>query len=141
MRGARSSATLVAGLLVAVVVLGACSGNKQATSGTTTTGAPSETTTTTEAPLSAGKQFSFYVPAVGDCFDVRPVDNAAPITLRLDCSLPHQSEVFAVFDYTDTKEYPGGQILEAQAKARCPASWEAYVGKPYETSSYELAYA
>ncbi len=88
--------------------------------------------------MSAGKQFSFYVPAVGECYDVRPVEKAAPIYLRLDCSLPHQNEVFATFDYTDTKEYPGSQVLEAQAKQRCPPSWEAYVGKPYETSRLAL---
>jgi hypothetical protein len=98
-----------------------------------------DTTTTTEAPLSAGRQFSFYVPAVGDCFDVRTADKAPPIYLKLDCSLPHQSEVFATIEVTG-KDYPGQQILEAAAKKTCPTSWEAYVGKPYETSSYGIGY-
>jgi hypothetical protein len=129
-------------VLCALVVVGAaaCSGDKTNDSAATTTTDVPATTTTTEAPLSAGKQFSFYVPAVGECFDVRPVANGAPIYLRLPCALPHQNEVFATFDYTDTKEYPGSQVLEAQAKQRCPASWEAYVGKPYETSRLALAF-
>jgi Septum formation len=140
-RPARPLAATVVAVAVGVLAVAGCSGNGSGTdaSGTTTTEAAT-TTTTTEAPLSAGKQFSFYVPAVGDCYDVRPVDKGAPIYLRLDCSLPHQNEVFATFDYTDSKNYPGSQVLETQAKQRCPASWEAYVAKPYETSVLDLAY-
>jgi len=140
---ARTRARLTgAALSVLLLAAGAaCSGDgsKNDAAATTTTDAPT-TTTTTEAPLTAGKQFSFYVPAVGECFDVRPVDKSAPIYLRLDCALPHQNEVFATFDYTDTKDYPGSQVLEAQAKQRCPPSWEAYVGKAYETSRLALAF-
>ena len=133
----RAFAVALAG--AALVTMAGCSGSgAHDDSAATTTTEAAPTTTTTEAPLSAGKQFSFYVPAVGECYDVRPVDNGAPIYLRLDCSLPHQYEVFAAFDYTDTKEYPGSQVLEAQAKQRCPPSWEAYVGKPYEISRLAL---
>jgi hypothetical protein len=127
----------LAGLIALLSVAGCTS--EAATPATTTTAPPPETTTTTEAPLSAGKELSFYVPAVGDCFDVRPVDKAPPIYLKLDCSLPHQNEVFATFDYGG-KDYPGPQVLEDQAKATCPAAWADYVGKPYEISSYEIAY-
>ena len=81
-----------------------------------------------------------YVPAVGDCYDVRPVDKAPPIYLKLDCALPHQNEVFAILEYTAGKEYPGPDTLETQAKNECPKSWAAYVGAPYETSRFELAY-
>ena len=80
------------------------------------------------------------MPAVGDCYDVRPVDKAPPIYLKLDCALPHQNEVFAVLDYTATKEYPNPDALEGQAKSECPKSWPAYVGAAYETSRDELAY-
>ncbi len=132
------SVVLLVGALVAAAGCSGDAGKNDAAATTTTEPAP--TTTTTEAPLSAGKQFSFYVPAVGECFDVRPVDRSTPIYLRLDCSLPHQNEVFATFDYTDAKEYPGSEKLETQAKQRCPALWEAYVGKPYETSRLALAY-
>ena len=57
--------------------LAACSGDATTESTTTTSEPVVESTTTTEVPLSAGKQVSFFVPAVGDCFDVRPVDKAA----------------------------------------------------------------
>jgi len=130
------------GLALACLVLGlaACSGNSSNESTTTTTEPVVESTTTTAVPLSAGKQLSFYVPAVGDCYDVRPVDKAPPIYLKLDCALPHQNEVFAILEYTAGKEYPGPDTLETQAKNECPKSWAAYVGAPYETSRFELAY-
>ena len=99
-----------------------------------------ESTTTTEVPLSAGRQVSFFVPAVGDCFDLRPVDKAPPIHLVLDCSLPHQRQVFATFDYTGGKDYPNQDVLETQAKLQCPKSWAAFVGAPYETSRFEMAF-
>jgi len=138
---ARSAVVAVAvGLALASLtgVLSACSGNA-AKSLTTTTTTPPETTTTTEAPLTAGKQISFYVPAVGDCFDIRTVDKAPPIYLKLDCALPHQNEVFAIIEFT-AKDYLGAPYLTDGAKQICPKSWEAYVGKPYETSDYEIGY-
>jgi hypothetical protein len=135
--GVRSA---VVGLAMAVMALAGCTGNaaKSATTTITTT-VPPETTTTAEAPLTAGRQISFYVPAVGDCFDIRTADKGPPIYLKLDCSIPHQNEVFATIEFT-LKDYPGEPFLRDGAKQTCPKSWEAYVGKPFETSSFELGY-
>jgi hypothetical protein len=138
-RSIRTTVVIVA-LLVLAGMATACSGDAASESTTTTTEPAVETTTTTEVPLSAGREVSFYVPAVGDCYDVRQVDQPVPIYLVLDCALPHQNEVFATFDYTGSKDYPGPGPMEDQAKRQCPPSWEAYVGAPYETSHYELAY-
>jgi len=136
--GRARSALAALGAALALVSVAACGNSKPSTAETTTTVAP-ETTTTTEAPLSAGKQISFYVPEVGDCFDVRTADKAPPIYLKLDCGLPHEKEVFAIIDFTG-KDYPGQQYLETEAKRTCTGSWEAYVGQSYETSSYEIGY-
>jgi hypothetical protein len=125
-------------LILGVTALSACSGKAASTATTSTTG-PAETTTTTEAPLSAGKQFSIYLPTVGHCFDVRTTDKGPTVYLDLDCALPHQNEVFATVDVPG-KDWPGAPALESFAKNTCPASWEAYVGKPYATSSYEIGY-
>ena len=125
-------------VLVLGVGLAACSGDATNESTTTTTEPVVESTTTTEVPLSAGQQVSFFVPEVGDCFDIRPVDKQPPIHLVLDCSLPHQRQVFSAFDYTGGKDYPGQEVLEGQAKLQCPKSWEAFVGAPYETSRFEM---
>ena len=126
--------------LAAGVVLAACAGTRVADNAPTTTAAP--TTTTTEAPLSAGRQISFYVPAVGDCFDQRTVGtppSTSMITLLLPCRLPHQSEVFAALDYPGPT-FPGTSLLEQYAKRRCVLRFAAYVGRPYETSRYDIAY-
>lgn len=134
----RGRIALLLGACVTVVALASCSGNPAGPASTTTTVVP-DTTTTTEAPLSAGKQISLYVPAVGDCFDVRTADKAPAIYLKLDCSLPHQNEVFAILEFTG-KDYPSQQFLEAVAKKSCPPLWPAYVGQAYETSTYEIGY-
>jgi hypothetical protein len=136
---ARLARTIAAG--VAAVLLAACSGSHRAKQvATTTTAAP--TTTTTAAPLAAGQQVSFYVPVVGDCFDLRTV-GAAPTTsmihLLLPCRLPHQSEVYAAIDYPNPA-FPGTAALEAFAKQNCVAYFAGYVGRPYETSSLNLGY-
>ena len=135
-------ATLALGLapaLLAALVAG-CAGARTPDAAPTTTVAP--TTTTTAAPLSAGEQVSFYVPVVGNCFDQRTVGTppaTSMIYLLLPCRLPHQSEVFATLDYPGPA-FPGTSVLEQYAKQNCVGHFAAYVGRPYETSRYDLAY-
>ena len=143
-RPARPSKTTAAVALATALAVGTaagCTGGGGSTAATTTTEAAApDTTSTTEAPLSAGRQLSFYVPAVGDCFDVRTADKQPNIYLKLDCALPHQNEVFATVDYPG-RDYPTNpDALETLAKQKCPAAWTDYVGQPYETSSLEIAY-
>ncbi|MEJ5255369.1 MAG: septum formation family protein [Acidimicrobiales bacterium] len=133
-------------LMFALGVTAGCSGETDEAVPTTTTEAPS-TTTTTEAPLEAGTKVFVYVPEVGDCFDRRKVERSAgtsgqtEIVLKLDCSLPHRNEVFAVLDYQATDDtYPGAKTLETFAKRECPRRFEDYVGKPYEISELEIGY-
>jgi hypothetical protein len=140
---------LVLSLAVAAGLAAGCAG-KDTNQTSTTTGAPppTETTTTTEAPLDAGKQMFVYVPSTGDCFDKRKVpgqgNKQTEIVLKLDCTLPHQYEVFGVVDYVlpDPKDtaYPGDEILRKFAKVECPKLYEAYVGQAYELSKYEIGY-
>jgi hypothetical protein len=135
----RPPGRIIAMLLLAVALAG-CAGTRTKDTAPTTTVAP--TTTTTAAPLSAGQQISFYVPAVGDCFDQRTVGTpptTSVITLLLPCRLPHQSEVFATLDYPNP-DFPGTSALEQYAKRRCVLGFAGYVGRPYETSKYEIAY-
>ncbi len=139
---------LVASLLAAAL-LAACAGSHADDHVATTTTAKAPTTTTTEAPLAAGRQISVYVPSVGDCFDNRtlpPGPGAVPgtpaptIVLLLACTLPHQNQVYATLDYPPSPTFPGTGVLEAYAKSHCVANFATFVGKPYETSMYGLAY-
>ena len=111
-RSARSPSArrvrLAAALLAPVLALSAtaCSGDGEEPEDTTTTSAAVATTTTTvEAALEQGTQVSVYVPEVGDCFDRRTIEvegeEDEDIILLLDCELPHQAEVFHVFEVTD----------------------------------------
>jgi hypothetical protein len=129
-------------LATLVVAAAACSGAGRADQTTVTT-RPAPATTTTEAPLTAGRQVTTYVPTVGDCYDNRTVGAGATATmvvLLLPCTLPHQNEVFEVLQYPVTPAFPGTGVLEAYAKTLCVGAFEAYVGKPYETSKFGLAY-
>jgi hypothetical protein len=136
------SISVVALLAAVAVVVPACSGRGDPVAATTTaTTAPPETPTTTEVPLTAGKQQSFYAPAVGDCFDKRKLDpkKTDEIVLALDCKLPHSYEVFGVVDVPG-KDFPGDPALKDLGKEGCPKQFKAYVGTPYETSIYEMGY-
>ena len=126
-------------IMVTLACAPACSSSGSTAAEVTTTTIAAEPTTTTEVPLSGGKAFSVYVPTVGHCFDTRTGEKTPTIYLDLNCDLPHRSEVFAIANYSG-KDWPGVPTLESLAKSACPASWEAYVAKPYETSMYELNY-
>ena len=136
------SLALLALVSGSALLLPACSGKGEPVAATTTvTTAPPETSSTTELPLTAGKQVSFYVPEVGDCFDKRKLDPKKPdeIVLKLDCKLPHSYEVFGLVDVPE-KEFPGDNILRDHGKEGCPKQFKAYVGAAYETSMYEIGY-
>jgi Septum formation len=133
---------LVVSLLAAALLAG-CAGSHAADQVATTTTAKAPTTTTTEAPLAAGRQISVYVPSVGDCFDNRTAGTpptTTEIVLLLACALPHENQVYATLDYPPSPAFPGTGVLEAYAKSHCVANFAAFVGKPYETSMYGLAY-
>ncbi|WP_208027182.1 septum formation family protein [Rhabdothermincola sediminis] len=148
MTARRCSAVLVrVCLLVAALGMVGCSGGSSNEVVTTTTTEAAPTTTTTEAPLDAGQQIFVYVPQVGDCFDRRKIERSAStsgqtdIVLKLDCSLPHRNEVYAVLDYPASDDtFPGEKALETFAKQECPRRFEGYVGKQYELSDLEIGY-
>lgn len=145
--GARSC--LVAVTLAAVLVGSACAGGDGAsTPATTDPPPPPETTTTTEPPLDAGEQVFVFEPSIGTCFDRRRIEaaptqarGATEIVLILDCSLPHEYEVFAVLAPPgDPAVFPGNDALARFAKATCVDSFAGFVGVPYERSELEIAY-
>jgi hypothetical protein len=141
---------LVGALVALALLAGACSGDdSQQSEETTTTVAPT-TTSTTEAPLDerAQKDPLYFVPEVGTCYDKRKVDGAdnkqVDTILLLDCQLPHQYEIFATLDFPSPEDgdrtWPGDEALRDFARANCSATFEEYVGEPYETSVLEIGY-
>jgi hypothetical protein len=61
--------------------------------------------------------------------------------LLLDCSLPHQNEVFAVLDLPGAgRDFPGETTMQDFAQRNCTATFADYVGRAYETSALEVGH-
>lgn len=147
----RSHRRALAGLAVVLATAGSavgCTSGHDGSSATTVTTSVPETTTTTEPPLEAGRQVFVFTPAVGQCFDRRSLDERpatgpqqTDIVLVLDCSLPHQNEVFDVLKMPDNpRDYPGETAMKDFARSNCTTNFMSYVGRPYEVSALEVGY-
>jgi hypothetical protein len=74
---------------------------------------------------------------VGTCFDDTD-DTEVSSVPEVDCSEPHDNEVFAVFDYTASDTFPGSSQMNDAAQELCVAEFEAYVGLSYQASALEV---
>ena len=74
---------------------------------------------------------------VGTCFDDTEETQVSSVP-EVDCSEPHDNEVFAVFDYTDSDTFPGSPAMTDAARALCLEQFEDYVGLSYEESALEV---
>jgi len=83
---------------------------------------------------------------VGDCFNrYAGLQNYQPIeiTTKRACDQAHDAEVFYKSDYAGSvtvNTYPGKQKLTTDSIQVCYENFNAFVGKPYETSAYQLGY-
>ena len=61
---------------------------------------------------------------------------------RVDCSIPHQWELYHVFDLTGDMHgnYPGEDAVLAEAETECTTAFSSYVGTSYESSRLDFAY-
>lgn len=74
--------------------------------------------------------------AVGDCFNEaaaaqEPSEQMVSSVPTVDCSQPHDAEVYELFDVTGITDYDAAAIDE-QAIAGCLEAFEPYVGTSYE---------
>jgi hypothetical protein len=83
---------------------------------------------------------------VGDCFNrysgLQNYQTIEIITKR-PCDQTHDAEVFHKADFAGSESvdiYPGKEKLTNDSIGVCYAHFETFVGKPYETSSYQLGY-
>jgi hypothetical protein len=74
---------------------------------------------------------------VGTCFDDTEESQVSSVP-EVDCAEPHDNEVFAVFDYTETDTFPGSEALNAAATDLCIAQFQDYVGVAYDDSRLEV---
>jgi hypothetical protein len=131
---------------VAVALLApACSDGGDTAETTTTPAPPPETTTppTTEQP---GEQLFVFTLAPGECFDQRVIvdedEGEIPADFLVDCSLPHQNEVFVSVEYPAAvgDPYPDENAWNQFLAEQCYALVEVYVGTPYELSELEVSH-
>jgi hypothetical protein len=85
--------------------------------------------------VGCGRQSVFSLP-VGTCFDDQE-DGEISSVPEVDCAQPHDNEVFALINSTETDTYPGAEQMSTISDELCIAQFEGYVGLDYQSS--ELA--
>jgi hypothetical protein len=74
---------------------------------------------------------------VGECFQTPDATDGVGELEKVDCSEPHDNEVFAVFDLPDG-DFPGSETTQDQALEGCLERFEDYVGESYDESPYGI---
>ena len=89
--------------------------------------------------VACGDDTSVFDLSVGDCFNDDPAGAQVIQTVAtVDCSEPHDNEVFFEFSMTDAA-FPGREATVASAGERCVAEFEGFVGLSYQESNLDLA--
>ncbi|MDP3984082.1 MAG: septum formation family protein [Acidimicrobiia bacterium] len=79
---------------------------------------------------------SVFALEVGDCFDDPAATDEISTIEVIDCEEPHDNEVSDLPQYPagEDEPYPGDSVIDDWASETCLASFEAYVGLPYNDS-------
>ena len=77
---------------------------------------------------------------VGDCFDDPPTGSELQTVETVECSGPHDAEVYAEFDSAEDGAYPGDGDMQAEAEQGCIERFEDFVGIAPETSELGIVY-
>jgi hypothetical protein len=102
--------------------------------------APAPTSTippTPEPTISA--VIGVYTLAVGDCMNPGAAGAAVTDVLKVECSVPHDSEAFARIVMTDAA-FPGAQVVADKANAGCASEFKTFVGVDYSKSALSFNY-
>jgi uncharacterized membrane protein YeiB len=132
---------LVVGLLIQILTGVFADSSEEPSVQTETTAAPTaETSTPTEPEASApteAENIYLHDLEVGDCLAKSPVAEIFSVG-TVPCSEPHSHEVFASVNLPEGDgEFPGYQVIDAQAEELCIAQFEGFIGLPSEQSELE----
>jgi hypothetical protein len=86
--------------------------------------------------VGCGSQSVFSID-VGTCFDDTEAEQVSSVP-EVDCAEPHDNEVFALINYTESDSYPGEDTMNERGKELCIAQFDAYVGLSYPESDLEV---
>lgn len=82
---------------------------------------------------------------VGSCFNnpsdanIEEDELVTDVPIR-ECNKPHDNEVFHIFNLTGMTDQRDAKAIEEQVYTQCDAAYSAFIGKPYEDSSYDMSY-
>ncbi len=75
---------------------------------------------------------------VGDCFNDDPdAGDAVSSVATVDCSQPHDNEVYFEFSMTDAA-FPGREATTQAAAERCVSEFQGFVGLSYPESNLDI---
>ncbi len=87
--------------------------------------------------LLAGACGGVFTLEVGTCFDDQESTEISSVP-EVDCSEPHDNEVFALIDYTATDVYPGTAEMNQIGSELCIEQFDEYVGIAYLESALDV---
>ena len=76
---------------------------------------------------------------VGDCLNDADTDGVVSTVPIVECSSPHDSEVYEAGDVPDG-DFPDDEALTTAAEQICGPSFDAFIGLGYEESLYDYSY-
>ncbi len=77
--------------------------------------------------------------SIGDCFDDPGGNQIASVNL-IDCSEPHEYEIYALVQLTgNADDFPGDDALFEELADVCFSRFASYVGQDYATSLYDFS--
>jgi hypothetical protein len=97
-------------------------------------GAPGSTTAPAVVP---SQMMSVFDLQVGDCFDDQGIDAEQTEVPVVDCSLPHDNELYFEYAMTDAV-FPGNDAAMDASFQQCTATFDAFVGLPYADSALDV---
>ena len=86
-----------------------------------------------------GASIGVFSLAVGDCINPGAAGAAVADVLKVDCSVPHESEAYASILMNDAA-FPGAQPVADKANAGCTSEFKTFVGVEYSSSTLSYSY-
>ena len=131
--------------VAALIASVACGGGEASPEGAaesvaTQTAAPATQTaapaTATPEDIGSGDVFALEI---GQCFDDPDTSGTVTAVDMVDCSDPHDNEVYALFDMPDST-FPGLSVVKEAAADGCYNAFEPHVGLDYESSVFDFSW-
>lgn len=77
---------------------------------------------------------------IGDCFD-DPTFGEVTDVPGLPCDVPHDNEIYAIFDHENSNQtWPGQDALDAYSFEACESRFQGYVASDYATSQLDISW-